>query len=345
MIYKNIEFFNVVELQKEDEIPGYKLQRFPESVRNQLGNGDIIFGRYVAEWATGCEIRFVSEGSRVSIFLSAIKSDGEVCVFKGGFFHSRHSLKAGIIKEIHLEEPQKLSQMDPEILRGFPFSSKVWRIVIGNKFNVKFNGINSYGCNIRVPEKDEVPALKWMAYGSSITQGSGAQQNHCSYIQQAARRLKVDVLNKGLGGSCLCEKAVADYIATQSEWDFITLELGVNMRSGFTPEEFEHATEYLIRTVLENNPGKPVILITIFPNFAQFSQIRENVLTVRDYDFCEILRKLYLRMKNPHLYLIEGREVLSDLTGVTCDLIHPSDFGHILMGEQLAARLKEILNI
>jgi len=36
---------------------------------------------------------------------------------------------------------------------------------------------------------------------------------------------------------------------------------------------------------------------------------------------------------------VEGREILRDYRGITKDLIHPGDYGHIEMGANLAAAL------
>jgi hypothetical protein len=45
---------------------------------------------------------------------------------------------------------------------------------------------------------------------------------------------------------------------------------------------------------------------------------------------------LHSRNALDQLYLIEGEEILTDFCYLTCDLIHPSDFGHIIMGQNLA---------
>jgi len=188
-----------------------------------------------------------------------------------------------------------------------------------------------------------VPKVRWLAYGSSITHGSGALVYSNAYIQQAARSLKVDVLCNGLGGACLCEKEMADFLASRGDWDFITVEIGVNMRGCFTAKEFEKRAEYLISTLLDKNPEKPVIIITIFPNWTDHSLNEDQSVVERNKKFNEILREIHARLNHKQLYMIEGADVVTDFSGLSCDLLHPSESGHIMMGENLAERLKSIL--
>ena len=88
------------------------------------------------------------------------------------------------------------------------------------------------------PGEDEKPRRRWLAYGSSITNvGSW-------YVHHAALRLLADVFNKGMCGSCLCEPEVAGWLPSCESWDFATLELGVNMRGGFSAMEFEKRARF-----------------------------------------------------------------------------------------------------
>jgi len=348
MIHNNIEFFNVASLERKEGINGLILQRFPENVRHALGSPIYKKGRFKAQVSSGCEIRFVTDSSAVRIVLTALETDGDICVYIGDHFHSIHHLTACIAKPIFVDLPDQFLNLREETEGKGRFSSKLWRFVIGRGvgamdiFSVALQYVDTFGHETRPPIKDEAPAVHWLAYGSSITHGSGATVNHNSYIQQAARRMGVDVLNKGIGGSCHCEPEVADYIASE-EWDFITLEIGVNMRGKFTPEEFEERARYLIKRALESHPGKPVFLITIYPNSADYIKNNGKESGESNRKFKEILRKLHKEWNNSHLYLIEGDTVLTDFGALTFDLTHPSDYGHILMGQNLAEKIRPVL--
>jgi lysophospholipase L1-like esterase len=349
MIHNNIEFFNVAEIETYHGTEGISLQRFPRNVREKLGFKGSEDGRFKAEVSTGCEIRFVTSSSTVRITLSSKETNGDILVYNGDFFHSLHRLEAGHIKTLHLNKNKMFNELSEEAFNETRFSKDVWRIVIGRGvfamdiFSVIFYNIETFGHEIRAPKEAEVPALKWLAYGSSITHGSGATVNHNTYIQQAARRLGVDVLNKGIGGSCYCEPEMADYLSNIKEWDFATLEIGVNMRGLFTEAEFEERSKYLINNILNKNPNKHIILITIFPNSSDYLKNQSVKTTTNNDDFRKILRKLYQEYSNPYLHLIEGTEILTNFDTLTCDLIHPSDYGHITMGYNLARFLKNII--
>jgi hypothetical protein len=343
MIYKDIEFFNVEELEKRDELPGLVIQRFPANVRTNLGYKNVTAGRHVSQHTTGCEMRFVTSGKKVRIFLSALDKAGEVLVYKGDFLHSRHYLKPGIISTLDIEKPASFAEMRENVFEKNTFSPEVWRICFIKQFSAAFHGIDSLGYEIRPPENDEVPGIKWLAYGSSITQGAARIENNFTYIEQSAKRLGIDVLCKGMGGSCLCEKEMADYFAKRVEWDFATLELGINMSKVIETEEFKKRVKYMIDQISMKNPEKPVIIITVFPNFFDFTVKKDGERTLRIKEYRKILREVYSEMKHNNLHLIEGDEILTDLNGLTCDLIHPSDFGHIIMGQNLAAKIRNIL--
>lgn len=344
MFYNNLEFHNVTELERNEHLPGLILRRLPSEVRNKLGVKEHEKGRVVSQTSTGCEIRFVTSSKYIRIYLSSLGGDGEVLVFKGNFFHSKHILKDGIITTLNLEEPERFNEIKPDKLKGYSFSSNVWRICMGRGFIAVFYGIDTFGQKLRAPYENEVPKIKWLAYGSSITHGSVSLSYTTSYIQQAARRLGIDVLCCGLSGACMCEKELADYLSSRNDWDFATLELGVNMRGQLNSDEFETQTRYFIKKITEENPNKPIIVINIFPNRAEYFIDEKNIFHVRNIEFNKILKSIYDKLNLDNLYLIDGKDILTDFSSLSSDLIHPSDYGHILMGQNLADKLKNILN-
>lgn len=345
MIYKNIEFHNVVQLEKVEEFPGLRLQRFAPELRNTLGYEGDERGRPRTHNSVGCEMRFVTDSKKVRVSLSALFADGEVLVYKGDFFHSRHVLKEGVITTLQLDDNPKFTLVKPEAFKGNAFSKDVWRIFFCFGFCAVYHGIDTFGHKVRPPKKDEFPRVNWLAYGSSITNGGSASILSNSYIYQAANRLKVDVMNLALGGACLAEKEMADFIASREDWDILTLELGVNMRNiGMPAEEFEKRVRNMLVTVLGAHPKKPVALLTMFPNSGNYLVNEDDKLFTMTVEYNDIIKKLYKEMNKSNLYLIEGNEILTDFSGLSCDLLHPFDFGFIQMGENLANNLKTIIN-
>ncbi|TVY07775.1 SGNH/GDSL hydrolase family protein [Paenibacillus cremeus] len=338
MIYNGIKFHNTVQLEKKEHLGGLRLHRFPQEVRHAIGDK----GRTKAVQSNNCELRFVTEAPTVRVTLSSLETSGKVLVFRGDFFHSSHQLQAGAIQTITLEVPERFAEVNPEILSNRAFSQGVWRIFF-ERFTAVFYDIDAYGYEVRPPQADEVPRLTFVAYGSSITQGAGAQSHYNCYVQQAARRLEVDVLNLGLSGSCLCEPEIADHIAERSDWDFAFFELGVNMRSVFTPEEFKSRAGYVLDRAMERHGDKPIFLTTIYPNRATYFKNDSHAFVDHERKFNEILRNYALQKNHRQLHLIEGSEIMTDFTTLTSDLIHPSDYGHLLMGERLAEIMRPVV--
>lgn len=328
-----VAFHNVSELEPAPG-GGVYLRRFPRSVREKLLHER---GRFIAGESAGCEIRFVTAAGNVRVTLCLPETDGMVTVYKGSLFHSEHRLAAGTIRTLQLAEPPRLADAPRERLSGSGFAPEVWRIVLG-RYVCIYHGIETFGHPVRPPAPGETPALKWIAYGSSIT--NGGENSSMAYIAQAARRLRADVRNLGMSGSCMCEPVIADFLAEEEDWSMMTLELGVNMRDNTPPEQFRERVRYMLERLHAAHPGKPLFLITIYPNFASFP---DHPVHGTDEQFNRILREEAERLNSPDLHLIEGDTVLTDMGDLSCDLIHPGDNGHILMGGNLAHRIAEKL--
>src|SRR5690606_38413608 len=106
-----------------------------------------------------------------------------------------------------------------------PFSARTWRLLIRGG-SVVYRGVSGEG--IRPPEAADLPKLKMLAYGTSITQGAHATREHLTYASLTARRLGADLYNLGTGGSAFCENAMADHIADRNDWNLAVLCLSVN---------------------------------------------------------------------------------------------------------------------
>lgn len=328
MIYKDVEFFDICEL-KENENGGRSLLRFPSK------NIEKMFSEYSASCCKGAELRFVSDSERLELTVSADDdAPARLIVYRGDYYIKTVPLRAKEKTTAVLESPERFGWVEKESLVRKRFSPDVWRVFIDSGL-ASFHSLESFGGTVRPPHPDETPEKKWLAYGSSITCGESAFLHTSSYIQQAAYRLGVDVLNKGCSGACASETVTADFFSGE-DWDFITLEMGVNMRNVITPEEFEKRSVYMIDSMLKSHPGKKVFVISILPNHA----IRTVVNSVYKPDhiaFNNILTRLCeTRYRSTDAVLIKGEELLPDFCGLTADLIHPSDYGHMQIGERLA---------
>ncbi|MCC5807868.1 MAG: hypothetical protein JJU00_16195 [Opitutales bacterium] len=336
MSNEDVEWHNVVELDEAAGCGEPMVRRIPSRVAHALENGSGVAGD-----CTLCEIRFVAEaGKRAALTLTSLNG-GDLFIYRGDFLHSHIRMAAGVRhRQLVNFDAGAFGGVRADALRGGAFDPAVWRVVMDGP--TLFHGIDRLGSRLRPPRPEEKPRRRWLAYGSSITHGFTPVSRMQCYAAVAARDLGVDVLNQGLAGSCWCEPAFADYLAGRDDWDFLTAELGVNMRGHFAPAEFERRVRYFVDTVAGQHPGKPLVLISPFPSGTDFvltpDRASENTAAFR-----QILDTVAAEHAGSGVTLLDGRDILDDFTGLTVDLVHPSTEGHTLMGHNLARLLRPIV--
>jgi len=334
MRYNDLEFFNVSELTKLEHFPGVRLNRFPENIRSAIERKTPV------SFSRGCEIRFVFlDGGAAIAYLLAADEDGEALIFFGDYMCSRVALPKGIITPVHISFPELMKRDFDELNNKSRYSKNLCRIFLNNKAVVHFVGFESHHCKVAPPQAKDLPDKTWVAYGSSITHGAGASSNNNSYVQLCARLLKSQALNLGMSGACGCEKDIGDYIASLHNLDFVFLELGVNMRLGYTLEEFEKRVLYLIETIASKQ--KKVFVTTIYPNLQTYN--KEGSIFEKEASYNEALRRIASKNKSGNVCLIEGTELLTNFSDLSADLLHPSDSGHINMGYNLYNKIKQLI--
>lgn len=333
MLWNNVLLHNVAEITDVWR-EGKKIQRVPESVRVHLNPG--AQGRSLN--AANSEIRFVADGP-VKVTLSSPQGGGVYHVSYGSFMDSGQYPLTGNPLTIELTVNERLRNMDPKFLAGDPWSPNVIRIQFPRQEIVVYK---VEGANVRPPKPEEMPSLRYLAYGTSITEGGCATRPHLCYAAQTAQLLGADLINLGMSGSCHAEPEMFDYIASRDDWDIATLALSVNML-GFENDEFRKRVQYGINTVAAAHPDKPISCITLFQHSADFCDAPESDSAKKTQAFRQILREEVAASGKANLHLIEGPEILDSVQCLTHDMIHPSDWGMRRMAENLSAKLKALL--
>lgn len=340
MIRENLEFFNVAELEEAKPFSGHILARLPAELRNQVS----IRASFIGRNSTCAEIRFVSAATHINLYLSAVRNESwpdnpEIKVMCGNFEHSRHPIALGNMIAVHLTPPD-FSRINARTLRPRGFAPEVWRIVCSSP-SIIFGGIDTFGAAVRPPLPEEKPAFCCLCYGSSIT-----NSNLDGWPMVMGQRLGIDVLNLGMAGACRIEPLLADYISDRQDWDGIILELGINIISTDSAD-FAGKVDYILNAVTVKHPGKPVILLTIFPSSRRSAFQKEDGDGAADRDFNVILRAAFQKYKNngANIHLIEGDEILDDSSCLSTDFTHPKNFGHAVMGLNMAEKLRKIFPV
>jgi lysophospholipase L1-like esterase len=325
-----VEFHNVATIREVAGYEGGRLQRVPEAVRSGL-NRD---AQHRMLSPANVELRFVPDGP-VEVTLACPNGAVRVRPFWGPYQGDPVDVADGECT-VELAPPEKIGSS--EVAGGGGFSPRVCRLVCRGNSGMRGEWMlfRRFSGEARPPTAEEVPDRRYLAYGTSITEGGASTGAHLSYPAVAARVLGGDLLNLGSSGSAHAEAALADHIAAREDWDIATLSLSVNML-GFSVEEFRERAAYFVETVAGENPDREVVGITIPATEFPAGDGGEKSAVFR-----EQLREAVTTADLPNLHLVEGPELASP-AGLSIDRVHPGDHGHRELGTELAASLEALL--
>lgn len=331
--YPSISLHNVTDLAVPDWADGgSQLCRLPRDVRQRLN----VMGRDRVRDPTGCEIRFVPEGDDATVEVTLSAKGGTTVHTFWGEFQSVNPVEVG-------QEPMTCEFSVPERIRNLDaeetgaFDPRVCRLRFEAWGPVAVHDVTG---PVRPPEPAELPDRRYLAYGTSITEGA-VSDPHLTYVARAARHLGVDPLNLGMAGSAYCEPAIADYLAGRDDWDVATLAVSVNMANrGFTVEQFRDRVERLVDAVAGAHPDTPVVALTLFPYHAD---LVDGDDPERATAFRDVVRTAVADSPHENLSPVEGADLLGT-TGLMDDVLHPGDAGMIEIGRGLADELATVLD-
>lgn len=312
-----------------------ELRRVPTSVAEHLN----VAARERVRHPAGSEIRFVPTGEEpVHVILSA-SEETVVRPFWGQFQDPDPLELDAEPATVELAPPPALGDLDPSAAPAAAdaFDPRVCRLRFEPWSRVALHDVRG---PCRPPTDAEVPAQRYLAYGTSITEGAAASATHLTYVSRVARQLGVDPMNLGMSGSAYCEPAVADHIAGRDDWDLATVSLSVNMANrGFTVEQFRERARNLVSTVAEAHPDKPVACVTLFPYHADLKRKGDQE---RARDYRDALRSVVEHCDTGSVTLVDGSD-LTPATGLTTDLLHPGDAGMEAIADGITTQLRDTI--
>lgn len=189
-----------------------------------------------------------------------------------------------------------------------------------------------------VPQPPAGP--RWITYGSSITQCSGAYGPSETWPALVARRHGWDLVALGFSGDCHLDPIVARTIR-DTPARLISLCLGINIWGGatYSGRTLPGQVEAFLRTVRDGHPHTPIVVITPLPAPDREGKPNAVGLTLDDVRACVELGARSLG--DPDLQLIDGRTVLSteEALALYADDVHPGPDGYRLIAERLAPLL------
>jgi len=306
---------------------GYVISRIPDELRRTLNQS----ARTNALQATGCEARFNLKGEKARITLKSVDAPSIAEVYQGSFLVSWHVVgtepttievgRPGNLDLLARVAGEKKLSFDANLTRvAFP-----WRPIC------RWLGFEG---DVEPPRDGQVPKTRWLAYGSSITHGNlGLRPKGC-WAARTAEGLGVDLVNLGFGGGAHLEPQLAEHIAARDDWDFMTLEMGINLIGSIDVEEFARRVEYFVTTIAKAHEDEWIFAIDLFTcrwDFARDPKVER---------FREVVAERVRQLALPKLVHIRGDELLTDASGLMTDLVHPSPAGMEQIASRLAPRMR-----
>jgi lysophospholipase L1-like esterase len=314
---------------------GWRLSRVPATLRSKLNES----AQTRAYAPAGAELRFnLPETSEARVYLRSVENRSE---------RSRH---LPVLAEIHYgdvfaewivvrddwtEIAVRAPPRNPAAIRASSaqparFAPELIRVALPYLPEVQLLKIEG---DVSPSRPEQMPLQRYLAYGSSITNGAFAARPGDLYPARIARALGVDHFNLGFGGGAHLEPEMADWIASRSDWDFATLEMGINLVGRLTAEQFEARVNAFLPRIAAARPDKRLFCIDMFTARGDFTDDPKYPA------FRQIVREAVDRVSSAHVVHCDGRRLLTRVAGLTLDLTHPSSDGF----EEIAHRLVEVM--
>ncbi len=351
MRYHNFELHNVAELldgdggsvaadaiasgrldggaHRRQSAEGKWFCRIPDVLRRKLNP----MAQVKSMETSGSEIRFNLRGDSASAVLHSIDVPGIVELWQGCFPVSWHVIgrEPTTITMKHPEHLELLAELSEK--HRLPFDARLTRLRLPWRSAARLHSLDG---EVDPPRPDQTPARRYLAYGSSITHGNMSIGAVGGYAHRTAERLGADLINLGFGGGAHLEAEIAEHIAARDDWDFASVEMGINI-GNIDNEEYARRVERMLTTISSEHPGKWIFCIDVFP-------CREDLLGGKVFaDYRRIVAEILARLNRPKLVHVHGDRMLTSLEGLTVDLVHPSPFGMEEMARNLGAIIGEKL--
>jgi lysophospholipase L1-like esterase len=127
---------------------------------------------------------------------------------------------------------------------------------------------------------------------------------------------------------------MAEYIANRSDWDFATLEMGINVIGDIEVGEFAQRVRTFVATIARRHPEQWIACIDLFTCDRDIAKDRKIAA------FRTVVREVVRQLDLPRLIHIPGTVLLTSVQGLTTDLVHPSAAGM----EEIAHNLIRVLD-
>ncbi|WP_397385521.1 SGNH/GDSL hydrolase family protein [Prosthecobacter sp.] len=213
-----------------------------------------------------------------------------------------------------------------------------YEIILPYGDSVDFQGIEVTPAPAQMEPPPAAPAVRYVAYGDSVTHGFTASAIDKTYPYLVAQKRGWQLINLGLGGRA--SNVVDAHVLKTLKADVITVLMGVNDWQGGGPvERYRKNMMGFFDALRAVQPTVPIYFITslyVPPAWSPKTQIADLEA------YRQVAREIVTARKDPHMHLIEGLDLIDhDPKLFDPVAVHPNDQGFAQMGERLAKQMKK----
>ena len=310
-------------IQKIDSV--LHIERFPDSLLS-FNKTKLKFNPVKARTNTGVLLSFKTNSPEIKAKFRLVTGENRGSVF-------------GIFQDGEFTGSVKFSRNDGPIL-SFKIKPKslnietVYEITLPIWANVEFVGLEIADTYYLVSDYIPVDKKIYVAYGNSITHGTGQSATFETYPFLLSRMLNWELYNLAVGGA-KTSQSIAEMIRDKfSHIDFMTVLIGYNdyNNEGITAEDYYYRLGMFLRTVREKHPTTKIFCITQ----TYTTQTKSKVTGISINQFRQKVVDIVSELQtngDSNIYLIQGECITSQIN--LKDAVHFSVNGAKLFADSL----------
>lgn len=177
-----------------------------------------------------------------------------------------------------------------------------------------------------------------LCYGTSILEGCSASRPGQATTNYLSMKLRQEVLNYGFSGSALCEKEVAEILATRKDIEMFIIDAEAN--AGWSHALADNFPDF-VKIINDAHPDTPIIVM----NRVRCNQDDEN------YSFINRMKefndKVLLDVVNEYknkgkkIYFVDNFALFKD-SSFTIDGLHPTSDGFEKINESYLTAIRKV---
>lgn len=289
-----------------------------------------LFNPEKARSSSGIQIEFKTDSPKIIAkfrIIEGLKSYPIFSIFKNGVFVEDKGFKYEANKDIEIE--LNTSSQGKEVL---------YKITFPLKTDVHFLGLTlENGHQLFEFESEKKPI--YVAFGDSITHGTGQKTTPQTYAYQIAEKFNWELFNVAVGGA-KASQVMAEMVADDFEHiDIMTILIGFNDYNGqgVDLKTYQDRYEGVLKTLRDKHPNTKIYCITM--TYTKQNESKKTGIPAEE--FRNVVRKIVSsRQKNgdKNIYLIEGESISSEKN--LKDIVHFSPEGAKDFAAALYAQMK-----